>query len=249
VNAREQLVALLASPPPRATEGPWLDAVEGRPGSRGRLQDLWQSGGGALGYDGVLAVGDRLEGVVPDAVGGRYLHDFYGVDERLHLRRGQTVLDLACGPGTLTRRLAHAVGRGGLVIASDLSVPMLYRAARSVPDAQVAFLRADAMDLPLRDDTVDAVCCSLCLHLVPDLETALTQIARVLRPGGRVAISVPGHAPGPFRLVTEGLSRFGEARLFSRGELPEALARHGLVGASERWAPGLLLVDAQAPTD
>ena len=99
---------------------------------------------------------------------------------RLGLHGGQTVLDLACGPGTLTRLLADAVGSSGLVVGADLSAPMLDRAARTVDAPQVALARMDAMDLPLADGCVDAVCCSLCLHLVPHLETALDEILRVL---------------------------------------------------------------------
>jgi arsenite methyltransferase len=246
VSARDRLLALLAQPPSDPT-GPWLDLVAGRPGSRGRLQDAWQSEGGAGGYDGLLAVGDRLEGLVPDLLGGGNLRAFYRVDERLGLVDGETVLDLACGPGTLTRRLARAVGRDGLVIAADLSVPMLTRAARSTPYSCVDFARMDAMDLPLRDGTVDAVSCSLCLHLVPDLGTALDEMARVLRPGGPVAIAVPAHAPGPLRAVTETLARLSQARLFAPGELAGELRARGWFGARERSIGGIRLVDADAP--
>ncbi len=246
MSARDRLLALLAHPPSDVT-GPWLDLVEGRPGSRGRLQDAWQSEGGAGGYDGLLAVGDRLEGVVPGLLGGENLRAFYRVDDRLGLRGGETVLDLACGPGTLTRRLARAVGRDGLVIAADLSVPMLARAARSTPFACVDFARIDAMDLPLRDDTVDAVSCSLCLHLVPDLGTALEEMARVLRPGAPAAIAVPSHAPGPLRPLTEALARFEQARLFAPGELAEQMRTRGWTGVVERPLGGIRLVDASAP--
>lgn len=246
MSARDRLLTVLAHPPSDTT-GPWLDLVAGRQGSRGRVQDVWQSEGGAGGYDGLLAVGDRLEGFVPELLGGDSLRAFYRVDERLGLIGGETVLDLACGPGTLTRRLARAVGRDGLVIAADLSVPMLTRAARSTPFACVDFARIDAMDLPLRDACVDAVSCSLCLHLVPDVGTALEEMARVLRPGGPVAIAVPSHAPGPLRPLTEAAARFGQTRLFGPDELSGEMRSRGWMGVRERSLGGIRLVDASAP--
>jgi SAM-dependent methyltransferase len=157
------------------------------------------------------------------------------------------VLDLACGPGTLTRRLATGAGPDGLVVGADLSPAMLTRAARSVHAENTVFVRADAMDLPLRDASVDAVCCSLCLQLVPDLDTALAQIARVLRPGGRLATAVPAHGRGPFRLGSELLARGGQARLFHRGELADALVRHGFVRVVTRRDSVMQIVDAVAP--
>ena len=248
MSARDRLVELLAEPPvDRAGPEPWLDLVDGRPGSRGRIQDVWESGGGALWYDGLLAAGDATEGWVPDLLGGASVRAFYRVADRLGLSGGETVLDLACGPGTLTRRLSTAVGPQGLVVASDLSIPMLSRATRAIRSPNVAFLRADAMDLPLRDDTVDAVCCSLCLHLVPDVDTALNGIARVLRPGGRVALAVPAHGSGLGRRLTETLSRVAQARLFDAGELAAALSRRGFGEVRERETRGLQLVDAAAP--
>ncbi|HEY2223036.1 methyltransferase domain-containing protein [Actinomycetospora sp.] len=246
MTARERLLALAERPPADAT-GPWLDLVAGSPGARGRLQDAWQSEGGAGGYDGILAVGDRVEGLVPDLVGGANLRAFYRVDERLGLGGGETVLDLACGPGTLTRRLARAVGRDGLVIAADLSEPMLARAARSTPFACVDFARIDAMDLPLRDGCVDALSCSLCLHLVPDLGTALGEMARVLRPGAPAALAVPAHAPGILRPFTETLARFGQARLFGAGDLSGEMRARGWSAVRERSLGGIRIVDANAP--
>jgi arsenite methyltransferase len=246
VSSRDRVLALIDRPPGDAA-GPWLDLVDGSPGARGRLQDAWQSEGGAGGYDGILAVGDRVEGVVPDLLGGANLRAFYRVDERLGLAGGETVLDLACGPGTLTRRLARAVGRDGLVIAADLSVPMLARAARSTPFACVDFARVDAMDLPFRDGCVDAVSCSLCLHLVPDLGTALAEMARVLRPGAPAALAVPAHAPGILRPLTDTLARFGQARLFGAGDLSGEMRARGWTRVREKSLGGIRTVDANAP--
>ncbi|MCD2193880.1 methyltransferase domain-containing protein [Actinomycetospora endophytica] len=246
MSARDRLLALIDCPPVDVA-GPWLDLVAGSPGTRGRVQDVWESEGGAGTYDGILGVGDRLEGVVPDLVGGGNLRAFYRVDERLGLAGGETVLDLACGPGTLTRRLARAVGRDGLVIAADLSEPMLARAARSTPFACVDFARIDAMDLPLRTDSIDAVSCSLCLHLVPDLGTALEEMARVLRPGAPAALAVPAHAPGVLRPFTDVLARFGQARLFGAGDLSGEMRSRGWTGVREQSLGGIRIVDANAP--
>jgi SAM-dependent methyltransferase len=247
VTATQRLAPLLTVPLPDRGDAPWIDLVEGRPGTRGRIQDLWESGGGAGVYDLVLATGDRFRHGVPRAVGGGLVRDFYDVAGRLDLVGGETVLDLACGPGTLTGHLAEAVGPGGLVIGADLSPPMLARAARAVDGDNTVFVRADAMALPLRDGCVDAVCCSLCLQLVPDLDTGLAEIARVLRPGGRLAAAVPAHLRGPFRVATEALARGGQARLFHRGELADALVRHGYVRVITRRDSVMQIVDATAP--
>ena len=246
VDAVDRLAPLLSVPLPGDTGGPFLDLVEGHPGSRGRIQDLWESVGGAGAYDLVLASGERVRDRLPGAVGG-LLRDFYAVDRRLELSGGETVLDLACGQGTHTRRLAAAAGPSGLVVGADLSAPMLRRAARTVPDENTVLVRADAMDLPLRDGTVDALCCSLCLHLVPDLDTALAQIARVLRPGGRLALAVPSHGPGPTRWATKVFGRVGQMRVFRRGELADALVRHGFGRVVTRWESVMQIVDATAP--
>jgi arsenite methyltransferase len=246
VTAAERLAPLLTVPLPEPT-GAYLDLVEGRPGSRGRIQDLWESGGGAGAYDLLLAAGDRFHGHVPAFAYGTVMRDFYDVARRLDLVGGETVLDLACGPGTLTRRLVDGAGPDGLVVGADLSPAMLTRAARAVTGDTAVFVRADAMALPLRDATVDAVCCSLCLQLVPDLDTALAQIARVLKPGGRLAAAVPAHGRGPFRLGTELVARGGQARLFHRGELADALVRHGFVRVVTRSDSVMQIVDAVAP--
>lgn len=251
VGAEARLRGLLAAVPAAsgATDGArrWWDLVGEHPGTRGRVQDLWESSGGAGAYDAVLAGGARLHQWVPAFAGGALLADFFGVADRLGLRGGETVLDLACGPGTLTRMLADAVGPTGLVVGADLSPPMLDRAAHAVRAPQVVFARVDAMDLPLGDDTVDAVCCSLCLHLVPDLDTALEGILRVLRPGAPVALAVPSHGRGPIRALTAALARGGQVRVFESGELAAALRRHGAVRVRDRHDHLMEIVDAVAP--
>jgi arsenite methyltransferase len=73
----------------------------------------------------------------------------------------------------------------------DISEPMLARAVHAEAGPQIGFLRADAQRLPLRDETVDAVVSIAVLQLVPDPAAALAEMARVLRPGGRLAVMVP----------------------------------------------------------
>jgi demethylmenaquinone methyltransferase/2-methoxy-6-polyprenyl-1,4-benzoquinol methylase len=98
-------------------------------------------------------------------------------------RPGQRILDLAAGTGTSSRPFADA---GALVVPADLSEGMLGVGKRRQPD--LAFVNADALALPFADGAFDAVTISFGLRNVEDVGTALTELRRVTRPGGRIVI-------------------------------------------------------------
>jgi ubiquinone/menaquinone biosynthesis C-methylase UbiE len=104
---------------------------------------------------------------------------------------GERVLDVASGTGATARLLAHELGVEAVGV--DYGAEAVTRAQREAEaegcDDRVAFVHGDAEALPFADDTFDiAVCeCSLCTF--PDKRAAIGEMARVLRPGGRVAIS------------------------------------------------------------
>jgi demethylmenaquinone methyltransferase/2-methoxy-6-polyprenyl-1,4-benzoquinol methylase len=112
------------------------------------------------------------------------------------LRPGMRVLDVATGTGKLALAAARGVGPTGEVIGLDASERMLARARRATaeaarPDAAAApirWLRADAMAMPLGDASFDAVTIGFGLRNMPDFDGALAEMARVLRPGGRLAL-------------------------------------------------------------
>ncbi|WP_188197317.1 class I SAM-dependent methyltransferase [Nonomuraea sp. SYSU D8015] len=93
-------------------------------------------------------------------------------------------LDAACGTGRLA---AYLSGRGHRVLGVDSSPDMLARARERVPQGE--FHLGDLNRLPLPDEAVDLVTCSLALTHVPALDPVLAEFARVLRPGGHVVIS------------------------------------------------------------
>lgn len=104
---------------------------------------------------------------------------------------GERVLDLACGSGAVTRAIAPSVAPGGSVAAVDLSPAMLDVArARGVEGGAVEWHQASAEQLPLPDANVDLVTCQQGLQFFPDRAAAVAEVVRVLRPGGRVALSV-----------------------------------------------------------
>lgn len=111
------------------------------------------------------------------------------VRERLDLRSGEEVLSVGCGPGFEPVELAEVVGRDGRVRAIDRSEAMLSLAERRCADVpRVSLTRADAADLPLADESVDAAVAVQVYEYVEDLEAALDELRRVLRPGGRAAV-------------------------------------------------------------
>jgi SAM-dependent methyltransferase len=105
-------------------------------------------------------------------------------------RRTPVLLDVPSGGGTLLPRLERE-GYRGRVVESDLGARMLERAAamaEGVTRLDVALLRADAHDLPLRDATVDGAVSLNGLHVMPDPRTFLRELGRVVRPGGTLWI-------------------------------------------------------------
>jgi ubiquinone/menaquinone biosynthesis C-methylase UbiE len=110
--------------------------------------------------------------------------------EVLDARPGMRVLDLACGPGTLTRRLAAAVVPDGVVIGIDLAPGMIELAlAMHIPSAH--FQLMDIEHLSFDEGSFDAVICGHGFQYASDLPRAMSEARRVLRRHGRLAASVP----------------------------------------------------------
>lgn len=107
---------------------------------------------------------------------------------RVDLRPGQHVLDVACGTGAVTRVAAPLVRPGGKVTGFDFS-PAMLEIARSLPIEGVEWLEGDATTLPFSDGEFDVVFCQQGLQFMPDKAASVAEMARVLKPGGRVAIA------------------------------------------------------------
>ncbi|MCX5264228.1 class I SAM-dependent methyltransferase [Streptomyces sp. NBC_00199] len=109
----------------------------------------------------------------------------------LGLREGDRVLDAGCGTGRALTPLRAAVGRSGVVVGVDLTPAMLEAAARAGRDRDGRLVLADVTALPLRSGALDAVFgAGLVAHLPRPAEN-LSELARVVRPGGTLALFHP----------------------------------------------------------
>jgi len=100
--------------------------------------------------------------------------------------RGEAVLEVGSGNGILVRELIEAVGLDGRVVGLDASEAILEMARHICPKGE--FLSGDAQDLPFGDETFDAVVTAQVLCFLNDVERALSEILRVLKPGGRLVV-------------------------------------------------------------
>ncbi|HTZ65661.1 MAG TPA: ubiquinone/menaquinone biosynthesis methyltransferase [Solirubrobacteraceae bacterium] len=141
-------------------------------------------------FDRVAAVYDVLNTTMTAGLHRRWREraaDF------VHVGPGGKVLDVATGTGDLALVLARRVWPGGEVVASDFSPAMLARANAKAAAASGALVTprfewADAMQLPYEDDAFDAATVGFGARNFSDLQRGLDEMARVVRPGGRVVV-------------------------------------------------------------
>jgi SAM-dependent methyltransferase len=231
---------LLTDPPsnPDFSKG-YLDLLKDLPGAEppppkntGVIQAAWASGIGSMLYDNAQVIARKVLSIWQAPI------------EWLSIPSGGVALDVGSGPGNVTASLARAAGPDGLALGIDISEPMLARAVRAEAGPQVGFVRADAQQLPLRDETVDVVTSIAMLQLIPNTAVALAEMARVLRPGGRIAVMVPtaGSAGSLWGILPDGGARF-----FDEDELGDIFEDLGLVGVRTRSVANFQWVRAKKP--
>ena len=144
-------------------------------------------GSGAM-FDAIAARYDRLNRILSLGLDGRWRRMTV---EALALGRDARVLDLATGTADLAMAVAEAHG-SATVVGSDPSKNMLAVGEQKVGEAgladRITLEQGDAQDLPYAADSFDGCCIAFGIRNVPDRPRALREMARVVRPGGRVAI-------------------------------------------------------------
>jgi SAM-dependent methyltransferase len=156
--------------------------------------------------------------------------------DRAGVRPDEHVLDVACGTGVVARLALERTGPGGTVAGLDAS-PQMIEVARSM-SADVEWSCGDAHELPFPDRRFDVVLCQFGLMFFTDPQAGLAEMARVLRPGGRVAVAVwrPLEHNPSWRQFVEALDRYAgpDAAAVMRAPFPAWTADHlrGLVGSA-----------------
>ncbi len=187
------------------------------------------SGGGVFGstlYDEASTEG------VPDAAVSASLG--CGVPTAVaDLHEGETVLDLGSGAGADVLISARRVGPGGKAIGLDMTDEMLELARSNAAEAgvqNVEFLKGYLEDIPLPDASVDVVISNCVINLSADKPTVLREVARVLRPGGRFAVSDVIADPGMDEATRADMAAWTGciAGALTREEFEQTLAAAGL---------------------
>lgn len=147
--------------------------------------------------------------------------------DSLGLRPGSLVLDLAAGTGDLCREVQ---GAGHVAVGVDLSWGMLAHARTGAP-----LIQADALRLPVPDRTIDGATCGFALRNVADLDAFFSELGRVVRPGGRIALLEVAEPENP-------VLRWGHGLYFTQvmprlGALLSDAAAYGYLRRSVAYLP------------
>ena len=159
------------------------------------------------------------------------------------MQPGDRALDLGCGAGRFLAGLPNAIG-------VEIAQQAVDRARDNVPGADIRLLEADG-SLPIGHGEIDLVWCSEVLEHIPDVAHALLEMRRVLKPHGRVLITVPYH--GRLQAAAIALTRFERhfdplgqhVRFFTRRSLKTALEHSGFTRVQiDRARPQMLVARA-----
>jgi demethylmenaquinone methyltransferase / 2-methoxy-6-polyprenyl-1,4-benzoquinol methylase len=205
-------------------------------------------------FDSIAPVYDRLNTLMTAGQDDRWRR---AAVRAAGVSSGGFVVDVACGTGKLSALLADAVGPFGRVVAVDLSERMIAEAQREHRDVvQLEFGVGDALALPLPDGAFDAATIAFGLRNLADYEAGFRELARVVRPNGRV-VCLELTQPRPRwwgRLFLASFKRLAPfaGRLFGAGDayhylptslerfpeadvLAETMRRAGLTDVAFRW--------------
>src|SRR5260221_2146162 len=155
----------------------------------------------------------------------------------LALSHGERVLDVGCGPGFLCESMADIVGRDGTVIGIDISSDLVALCKRRSPPKWLSYGVGDATQVAQPDASFDAVVCTQVAEYIPDVNRALSEAFRVLKPGGRAIFvatdwdAVVWHSETPDRMAM--VLKSWEAHC-AHPHLPRSLANR-LVSAGFRF--------------
>ena len=156
------------------------------------------------------------------------------------LQDGEHVVDVGCGTGAAARHAAQMVGSSGHVLAVDINSSMLAvaRSLPAVPGASIGWREANITHLPFDDNSVDVVLCAQTLQFLPEKITGLAEMRRVVKPSGRVAVSLwcPIEESPYFYTLVEAIARHigpeTAAGLQSAFALSDADEIYGLIEAA-----------------
>lgn len=199
-----------------ASKEEWVGVFSRNADAYRRRLDEWMAKGQAAGRDEVL--------------------------DYLKARPGMRILDLACGPGTLTIPMARELNGSGEVVGVDLAQGMLEVARQSLAGRSlpVRFLRMDVETLQFPLASFDAAACGHGLHFLPNLGRALAGVRRVLKNRARFAASVPGPDRGGPEAPGALLDAAFDARLGKNAPIPELDHTRAVVADLDQFAHSAL---------
>jgi SAM-dependent methyltransferase len=178
-------------------------------------------------YDGLPGKLTAVTGILTghEALAGRLIRQ-----GAFDVRGCKRILDAGCGNGRYSKFLLREAEPDAVLTAFDLSPQMLKRARARLPGERVTHAVADLTRLPYANETFNAVVCGWVLEHLPDPRPGLTELARILKPGGKLLLMA---TEDTFTGAMCGW--LWHCRTYNRAELLEACAACGLRWEREHW--------------
>jgi len=178
-------------------------------------------------YDGVAGALTAITGLVTghEALAGKLISPA-GFD----VRGCRRILDAGCGNGRYSRLLLRQADADAVMTGFDYSQQMLHRARKRLADGRATHVAADLTRLPYADESFDAIVCGWVLEHLPDPELGLRELARVLRPKGKLLLLTTEDT-----LTGAMCSRLWHCRTYNRSQLRRTCERCGFEWQRELW--------------